>query len=123
MLLAFQFDAGPFSSNLYTEYQRFVIASSSQFLKVAVPTPLRRVFDYLAVVGTQAPAAGTRIRVPFGQRQVIGILLEITDGSTLPAKQLKPALEYLDSEPLFSAELFQALLWACLLYTSPSPRD
>ena len=106
-------------ATFYTEYQRFVIASSSQFLKVAVPTPLRRVFDYLAVVGTQAPVAGTRIRVPFGQRQVIGILLEITDGSTLPAKQLKPALEYLDSEPLFSAELFQALMWASDYYQHP----
>ncbi len=119
MLLAFQFNCGPFPSNLHTKYQRFPIASSSQILKVAVPTPLRRVFDYLPVVGTQAPVAGTRIRVPFGQRQVIGILLEITDGSTLPEKQLKLALEYLDSEPLFSAELFQALLWASDYYQHP----
>ena len=66
-----------------------------------------------------APVAGTRIRVPFGQRQVIGILLEITDNSTLPAKQLKPALEYLESEPLFSSELFQALLWASHYYQHP----
>ena len=119
MLLAFQFNAGPSSSDLYTAYQRFVIASSSLFLKVAVPTPLRRVFDYLSVVGTKAPVAGTRIRVPFGKRQVIGILLEITDSSTLPAKQLKPAIEYLDSEPLFSAELFKALLWASDYYQHP----
>ena len=91
MLLAFELNGGHFPSNLHIKYQRFHIASSPQILKVAVPTTLRRVFDYLPVVGTLVPVAGTRIRVPFGQRQVIGILLEITDSSTLPAAQLKPA--------------------------------
>ena len=84
-----------------------------------MPTPLRRVFDYLPVVGADAPVAGTRIRVPFGRRQVIGILLEIADSSSWPEKQLKTALEYLDSEPLFSAELFKTLLWASDYYQHP----
>ena len=84
--------ADPFFNHLFTDTQRFVIASSSQFLRVAVPTPLRRVFDYLPVVGADAPVAGTRIRVPFGRRQVIGILLEVADSSSWPEKQLKTAL-------------------------------
>lgn len=119
MLLAFQLVSGSVSNHLFTDTQRFVIASSSQFLRVAVPTPLRRVFDYLPVVGVAAPVAGTRIRVPFGRRQVIGILLGFAESSSWPEKQLKPALEYLDSEPLFSAELFQALLWASDYYQHP----
>ena len=103
----------------YPKHQRYVIASSPKFLKIAVPTPLRRSFDYLPVIGVQEPAAGSRIRVPFGRRQVIGILIEITEISTLPSEQLKPALECLDTEPLFSAELFSALLWASDYYQHP----
>ena len=57
--------------------------------------------------------------MPFGRRQVIGILLEIADSSSWPEKQLKTALEYLDSEPLFSAELFKTLLWASDYYQHP----
>ena len=84
-----------------------------------MPTPLRRSFDYLPVVGAQTPVVGSRVKVPFGRRQVIGILVEITDTSKLSTGQLKPALECLDTEPLFSAELFNALLWASDYYKHP----
>ena len=117
MLLAFQLFL-TFIKPPFTDTQRFVIASSSQFLRVAVPTPLRRVFDYLPVVGADAPVAGTRIRVPFGRRQVIDSAGDRRQ-QQLAGKQLKTALEYLDSEPLFSAELFKTLLWASDYYQHP----
>ena len=48
-------------------------------LAVAVPSPLKRVFDYLP--GPDTPevgwVAGVRVRVPFGRRSVIGVVIEI----------------------------------------------
>ena len=51
-------------------------------LRLAIPSPLRRHFDYLPPVGVadaaiQALEPGTRLRVPFGRREVTGYLLEV----------------------------------------------
>ncbi|MGO3769269.1 MAG: primosomal protein N', partial [Vreelandella alkaliphila] len=47
-----------------------------QVLKVALPSPLRRLFDYLPT--RQPPACGwqigLRVRVPFGRREVVGVV-------------------------------------------------
>ena len=48
-------------------------------LRIALDTPLRRVFDYLppAIESDSTLCPGVRVRVPFGRRQVIGILMEV----------------------------------------------
>ena len=45
-------------------------------LRLALPSPLRRLFDYLAPQGVPHAALqpGVRLRVPFGRREVIGVL-------------------------------------------------
>jgi len=70
-------------------------------LQIALDTPLRRAFDYLPPDGSRvgaAPAAtpGVRVRVPFGRRQLVGILLGTGADSAVAAAKLKPALEILD---------------------------
>ncbi|MGM0703051.1 MAG: primosomal protein N' [Pseudomonadota bacterium] len=70
-------------------------------LRVAVPTPLRRLFDYRA----DAPPSGgwqpgLRVRVPFGRRQVVGVVVECRDVGELPLGELKPVAECLDEAPL-----------------------
>jgi len=56
---------------------------SRVILRIALDTPLRRVFDYLPPAGAAGtdspPAPGVRVRVPFGRRQVVGILMEVAD--------------------------------------------
>ncbi len=49
-------------------------------LQIALDTPLRRVFDYRlpTELGSDSPGVprlGVRVRVPFGRRQLIGVLL------------------------------------------------
>ncbi len=91
-------------------------------LQVAVPSPLRRVFDYLPLPeqeGAARPEIGIRVRVSFGRQKLIGIVIAVTNSSTLEKKQLKPILAALDTEPLFSDALFKILLWAANYYQHP----
>ena len=70
-------------------------------LRLALPSPLRRLFDYLPPRGVDVTRLqpGVRLRVPFGRREMIGILVEVTDHSEVPAEKLKPAIALLDATP------------------------
>ena len=64
-------------------------------LKVAVPSPLRRVFDYLPLPQHQAspePQAGMRVKVSFGRQQLIGLVVAVANSSILEKEKLKPIL-------------------------------
>ena len=57
--------------------------------RIALDTPLDRLFDYLARDATEADI-GRRVEVPFGPRHRIGVLLELAEKSDLPPASLKP---------------------------------
>src|SRR5690606_28196925 len=88
------------------------------FLRLALPSPLRRLFDYRAPVGVPAAALqpGVRLRVPFGRREVIGVLVETSDHSEVPEDKLKAAHELLDPQPLLPPTLFRLCLWTAQYY-------
>ena len=93
-------------------------------LRLAIPSPLRRQFDYLPPDGMKAAELnrlqpGVRVRVPFGRREVIGYLLEVCSDSAVAADALKPALEILDASPLVDAQLLQLCHWAADYYHHP----
>jgi primosomal protein N' (replication factor Y) (superfamily II helicase) len=96
-------------------------------LQIALDTPLRRVFDYRAPESiAEAPAdtrrplrLGVRVRVSFGRRQMIGILVGIAAESRVPAEKLKSALAILDDEPVLDPVTFDLLLWAAEYYHHP----
>jgi primosomal protein N' (replication factor Y) (superfamily II helicase) len=93
-------------------------------LRLAIPSPLRRQFDYLPPQGMSATELGrlqpgVRIRVPFGQRSVIGYLLAVCPQSDLPLSGLKHALEILDSSPLLGPALLRLCDWASRYYQHP----
>ena len=87
-------------------------------LRLALPSPLRRLFDYRAPAGVLRAQLhpGMRLRVPFGRREMIGILVEITNTSEVPAEKLKPALALLDATPPLPPALFKLCLWTSQYY-------
>jgi len=92
--------------------------------RVAIPSPLRRHFDYLPPTHLAPGEAsrlspGIRLRVPFGKREVTGYLLEVAASSEVPAAALKPVVEILDPAPLVDAQLLQLCLWAADYYRHP----
>ncbi len=80
-------------------------------LRVALPVPLPRGFDYLPPAGVQAEAVavGQRLRVPFGQRELCGIVLEHVTAEE--GVELRAALALPDSEPVLQGELLASLRW------------
>ena len=90
-------------------------------LHIAVPTPLRRCFDYLppANVPKEQLQAGQRLLVPFGKRQVVGLLLSLSDNSDFPIERIKPALELIDKSPILSPNLLSLGHWASHYYHHP----
>jgi primosomal protein N' (replication factor Y) len=92
----------------------------TSILRIALDVPLRRAFEFLApsdVAGVIRP--GVRVRVPFGRRRLVGVLIEATSRSELPVSKLKPALEILDREPVLDEEVLGFLLWAADYYHHP----
>jgi primosomal protein N' (replication factor Y) len=95
--------------------------SSLSILQIVVDCPLRTQFDYLppadCVLDTLQP--GMRIRVSFGRRETIGLLVGIGTSSIYPAHKLKAALEILDTEPVLPPILLELARWASQYYHQP----
>ena len=86
-------------------------------LRVALDTPLRRLFDYLPPA--TPVTAGQRVRVPFGRQRLVGLVMEETATSELPADRLKPVLEVLDSGAVLDRSAIELLKWASEYYHHP----
>ena len=93
-------------------------------LRLAIPSPLRRTFDYLPPEGMAEEAAaglqpGIRLRAPFGSREVTGYLLAVCSDSEQESGKLKRVLDILESVPLISPGLLQLCEWASDYYHHP----
>lgn len=93
-------------------------------LEIALPTPLRRRFDYLAPAGmsdaeAQQLAAGVLVRVPFGHQELIGVLLRTKFTTEQQIEKLRPALAIVDTNPAFSSDILELCLWAADYYQCP----
>lgn len=90
-------------------------------LRIIVPSPLRRSFDYLAPAGIDLKQLkpGIRIKVPWRNENMIGILQEVVATSAVPKEKLKTAELILDREPLLPDSLFKLLIWAADYYHHP----
>jgi len=93
-------------------------------LQIALNTPLYRVFDYrppagFSGAGSQGiPRLGVRVRVPFGRRQLIGILVGWPP-SLGRSPKLKAAVDILDKDPIVDPVTFELLRWAAEYYHHP----
>ena len=88
--------------------------------QVAVPSPLRRLFDYLPPAGhDRAISPGSRVRVPFGTRELVGVVIGRQPRRDAPGRDLRTIHAVLDAEPLLSAELLDLVAWAADYYQYP----
>ncbi|GAA5215308.1 primosomal protein N' [Corallincola platygyrae] len=94
---------------------------TSQFIRVALPVPMRRLFDYRLPEGADIAQwpVGSRIKVPFGKSTRIGILVEHSTESEWDANQVKTVIDKLDPEPLLSPEVWQLSKWSAGYYQHP----
>jgi len=89
-------------------------------VRIAVPVPLHSLFDYLLPeTAPQVPGVGCRVRVQFGRKAIVGMVMAVTHESSYPLAKLKPVLEVLDAEPVLPADLIKLLRWASGYYHHP----
>lgn len=89
------------------------------YLHLALPTPLNQLFTYLPLANLPLPNKGTRIKVPFGRQQLVGVLVDISPNAPVEAKRLKKCLVYLDEQPLFNPQALAFLTWVSRYYHQP----
>jgi primosomal protein N' (replication factor Y) (superfamily II helicase) len=97
------------------------VRPGTEVFRVALDTPLRRLFDYLppASPGAHPPVPGSRVRVPFGRQHLVGVIMASADTSELAPGRLKPILEVLDGRPVLDAAALELLGWAAHYYHHP----
>ena len=97
-------------------------ALDAAILVVAVPSPLRMLFDYLPPLDGSVPEPGARVRVPFARGHKIGLVVEQRAHSELDPSRLKRISRCLDAQPLLDASLL-ALLRFTAEYFHHAPGD
>ncbi|OCG07475.1 primosomal protein N' [Gilliamella sp. wkB178] len=83
---------------------------------VALPIPIYRLFDYQLVTPAEV---GMRVKVAFGKRKLIGIIVRIDQHSELDIQDLKPIIEIIDKNPIFTTQIWNLLKWAVNYYHYP----
>ncbi|GAB4127887.1 MAG: primosomal protein N' [Sideroxydans sp.] len=88
------------------------------FVRVALDVPLSSLFDYQLQAGMTVQV-GQRVLVPFGRKEVVGVVLEQDEQSVLPSERIKPVLQVLEDVPPLAGELLQLLAFCSGYYHYP----
>jgi primosomal protein N' (replication factor Y) (superfamily II helicase) len=90
-----------------------------RMVRVALDVPLRHGFDYLVPDGMGVPVIGSRVRVPFGRRNAVGVVIARPKTSEVPEARLKPVRELLDSQAAIGPEVMKLCRFAAQYYHHP----
>jgi len=88
-------------------------------IRVAVPCPLYRGFDYRVADDTAVPGRGTRVVVPFGRQRLVGVVLDTPETAQVPASKLRSVHAILDPAPVIPEELLTLMEWTSRYYHQP----
>ncbi len=86
--------------------------------RVALPVPLHTALDYLPPTPGAAAIRGVRVRVPFGRRVRVGLVLG-SGRATVAPERLRRVEAVLDQRPVLDEALLGLLEWASRYYRHP----
>ena len=87
-----------------------------KFIKVAIDVPINQLFDYLP--NENSFSIGQYVTIPFGRREMIGVICEISSHSDIPPSKLKSVIN-VDPEVIFDAQMFKLLTFVSKYYHYP----
>ena len=93
-----------------------------RILRVAVATPLRRLFDYLPAKDSNLKqlVPGLRVSISFGRRkETVGLIMDVIRESDYPLEKLKSINCVLDTKPVVDLQLLKLITWASQYYHHP----
>src|SRR5262245_36776702 len=82
----------------FCSHNRAPMSSRQKLVRVAVPVPLADAFDYLVAAGDALPPVGSRVRVPFGRGERIGLVVEQPAKTDVAPARLKTIGAVLDAK-------------------------
>lgn len=91
----------------------------SSIVHIAVPSPLRQIFDYLSDKPVSFWQAGMRVKINFANRDCVGIVINASNADQTQTQKLKKIDAILDEQALLPDELLQTLLWVSRYYHHP----
>jgi primosomal protein N' (replication factor Y) (superfamily II helicase) len=86
------------------------------FVRVALDHPLPALYDYRYPAGAPAPQPGVLVRVPFGRRDVVGLVCEVSANSDVPADKLRDVDAVCAACPPLSAQWLELVAFAADYY-------
>lgn len=89
-----------------------------RIVRVALELPLSTLFDYVLDVAVPVQI-GQRVLVPFGRKQCVGVVMELTETTELPNDRLKPVIRALDDVAPLPDELLILLRFCSDYYLFP----
>ncbi|MHB1299640.1 MAG: primosomal protein N' [Burkholderiales bacterium] len=92
--------------------------SPPKIIKVALDVPLSTRFDYLAGDAT-VNDIGSRVTVPFGNKLLVGVLLDVESRSEIPATRLKSATRIFRDIPPLDRSLLDLFRFCSDYYHHP----
>ena len=90
----------------------------ARFVEVALPVPLASLFTYRLPVGREAPA-GTRVRVQFGARKLVGVVFGPADAAQAARHKTREVEQILDLEPLLGEPELALARWLADYWFAP----
>ena len=93
-------------------------SSTDTILSIAVPTPLRQLFDYLPPKGVELSQLkpGMRIQVTFGARKMLAIIECVKSSTDCPPDKLRHATGILENTPLLPDDIMTLCRWTASYY-------
>jgi len=85
-------------------------------VRVALDVPLPSLFDYSI---EQDVSIGQRVIVPFGRRQLVGVVMECADQSEMAPERIKPVTQIPQDNAPLSTELLELLRFCSDYYHCP----
>jgi len=86
------------------------------FVRVALDHPLPALYDYRYPPDGPAPQPGMLVRVPFGRREAVGLVCEVSAHSDVPASKLRDVSAVCADLPPLSAQWLQLAGFAADYY-------
>lgn len=89
-------------------------------IQVAVPGPFLTPLDYIYDLKEGVtPVVGGRVRIPFRNKQLVGLVMNLPERSDYDRKKIKSVLEVIDAQPLYDKQHLNFIQWAASYYHEP----
>ena len=87
--------------------------------QIAIIKPLHNLFDYEIPKKSSHLKPGSRVRVEFGKKLLIGFVIKIKEQNSYSNYKLKEIIEVIDKTPIVDKETLDLFIWVSNYYHAP----